>query len=404
VRHNIPYRALSLTSYFALSDIDIRINAREVFAVEELTWLINGSVSALGVGFLAFISREFGAKNYEAAAKASAQSVLAALTAGLLFTILPLSLSRQIPRWMQVDPAVEEDASLYFFILYCPMIFRSLMIICGTVLRACGDTRTPMLVNTGVNVLNAVGNFLMIYPARTLTLFGVSFTMPGAGLGVAGAALASAASITLGGLGMIAVLYAHPTVSPRGHSLKPDWAVLRPCLKVALPSALQRFTTSFGYVAFASMINGLGAISMAAHSIANTAESAFYIPGYGMQTAASTLIGNAYGQKNPKRMRELTRTMLILEVAIMILSGALLFFLAEPMMRLFTSDSEVISLGAAVLRMVAVTEPAYGVSIVLEGVFMGVGDTMAPFRFNVIGMWGIRIVGTFLMLKFLGLG
>ena len=61
---------------------------------------------------------------------------------------------------------------------------------------------------------------------------------------------------------------------------------------MALPNALQRFGTSLGYVAFASMINSLGEISTAAHTIANTVESAFYIPGYGMMTASATLAGN----------------------------------------------------------------------------------------------------------------
>ena len=69
---------------------------------------------------------------------------------------------------------------------------------------------------------------------------------------------------------------------------------------------LQRFGTSLGYVAFASMINALGEVATAAHTIANTVESAFYIPGYGMQTAAATLTGNAYGARDRERMRSLS--------------------------------------------------------------------------------------------------
>ena len=68
--------------------------------------------------------------------------------------------------------------------------------------------------------------------------------------------------------------------------------ILRPCLKVAFPNMLQRFGTSLGYVFFASMINSLGDISTAAHTIANTVESAFYIPCYGMQTAAIFVVLN----------------------------------------------------------------------------------------------------------------
>ena len=90
------------------------------------------------------------------------------------------------------------------------------------------------------------------------------------------------------------MLWRHQDISPRGQRLRPDPAVLKPCLRVAFPNMLQRFATSLGYVAFASMINALGETATAAHTIANTVESAFYIPGWGMQTAAATLAGNAW--------------------------------------------------------------------------------------------------------------
>ena len=98
------------------------------------------------------------------------------------------------------------------------------------------------------------------------------------------------------------------------------------------------------------MINALGTISLAAHSIANTVESAFYIPGYGMQTAAATLTGNALGAKDEKRMRQLARMLVAIEVALMVVSGGLLFAFAPGMMSLFTIDAAVIALGATVLR------------------------------------------------------
>ena len=186
--------------------------------------------------------------------------------------------------------------------------------------------------------------------------------------------------------------------------MKPDLAILRPCLKVALPNMLQRFGTSLGYVAFATMINSIGEVATAAHTIANTVESAFYIPGYGMQTAAATLAGKALGAKDKERMRSLTRMILPLEVFMMIISGGLLFIFAPNMMGQFSKSMEVILLGALVLRMVAVSEPFYGVSIIIEGMMLGVGRTMTPFVFNIAGMWGVRIVGTFLCTQVFGLG
>ena len=368
-----------------------------------VNWLVNSSVAAFGVGFLAQISQAYGAGEKERAHRAAAQSVVTVLILGVFFTGITLALSRRVPVWMRVDPSVRALASRYFFILYLPMLFRTATMIFGTVLRSVGDTRTPMRVGIGVNLLNVTLNFLLIYPRRTVRVFARSIPLWGAGLGVTGAAAASAAAFVFGGIAITLALYRHPEISPRGMSLRPDRRVLLPCMRIAFPNMLQRFGTSLGYVAFAAMINSLGALSTAAHTIANTVESAFYIPGFGMMTAAATLTGNAIGAGDRQRLRDQARIILLIEVALMVVSGSLLFAFAPAMVRIFSRDAAVILLGSTVLRMVACSEPFYGVSIVVEGMLQGAGKTVVPFFFNVIGMWGVRIVGTYICTQLLGL-
>jgi Na+-driven multidrug efflux pump len=152
------------------------------------------------------------------------------------------------------------------------------------------------------------------------------------------------------------------------------------------------------------MVNSLGEVSTAAHTIANTVESAFYIPGYGMQTAAATLAGNALGAKDEKKIRDLSRMILPIEIVLMIVSGSLLFIFAPDMMRIFSQSEEVVALGSTVLRMVAVSEPFYGFSIIVEGMMQGMGKTVMPFICNISGMWGIRIIGTFICTQLLSFG
>ena len=371
-----------------------------VGSTSTVNWLIGSTISAVGVGFLSYVSRACGAGDTKRANRAASQAVLAVLVCGIFFTVLTLGLSGQIPKWMQVDPSIQKLASQYFFILYMPMLFRTASIIFGTLLRSAGDTKTPMRVGLLVNVTNVILNFLLIYPSREI--FGIRIF--GAGWGVLGAAAASAIAFTLGGICITAAVWRHPIVSPRGQSLKPDWEVLKPCLKVALPNGLQRFGTSLGYVAFAAMINSLGDVATASHTIAITVESAFDIPGYGMQTASATLAGNALGAEDNRRIKDLARMILFIEVSLMIVTGSLLFLFAPNMMSLFSKDAAVITLGSIVLRMVAVSEPFYGVSIVIEGMMQGMGNTMLPFLFSISGMWGVRIVGTFVCTQLLGMG
>ncbi len=369
-----------------------------------VNWLIGSTISAVGVGFLSYISKALGADRQAAAKRAVSQAVLATFILGIFFTIVTVSLSGMVPVWMQVDPAIREMASRYFLILYLPMLPRTASIIFGTVLRSAGDTKSPMKIGLVVNLVNIILNLLLIYPVREVSLFSLHFTVWGAGLGVLGAAAASAAAFTTGGICITCVLWKHPLVSPRGQKFTPDMQILEPCMKVALPNMLQRFATSLGYVAFAAMINSLGEASTAAHTIANTVESAFYIPGYGMQTAAATLAGNAYGANDKERMKSLAAMFIPLETVLMIVSGTCLFLAAPVLMRIFSVNDTVIHLGASVLRMVAVSEPFYGFSIIVEGLMMGVGRTKAPFVYNIIGMWLIRIVGTFICTQLLGLG
>ena len=371
-----------------------------VGATTTVNWLIGSTISALGVGFLSFIAQAYGAKNREAASRAVMQAVLVTAVCGGFFTALTLGLSGVIPLWMRVDESIRELAGRYFFILYLPMLPRTATIIFGTVLRAAGDTKSPMKIGVWVNLINVVLNFLLIYPTRVIR----GITVPGAGLGVMGAAIASAAAFTFGGIAITVVLWRHPLVSPRGQRFRPDWDILRPCLRVAMPNMLQRFGTSLGYVAFASMINALGEVATAAHTIANTVESAFYIPGYGMQTAAATLAGNAWGAKDRRRLKDLSAMFIPIEVSLMVISGGALFLSAPGLMGIFSRSPEVIGLGTTVLRMVALSEPAYGFSIIIEGMMLGTGNTREPFVYNIIGMWGVRIMGTFICTAFLSGG
>ena len=375
-----------------------------VGATSTVNWLIGSTISAFGVGFLSYIAKACGAGDKAAAKRATSQAVMVVLLVGAFFTALTLAISGSVPVWMQVDERIQNLAAQYFFILYTPMLPRTAIIIFGTILRSAGDTKTPMKVGVVMNIINVILNYLLIFATHTVTVFGLSFTMPGAGMGVIGASLASAIAFTYGGIHLSVVLWRHPLVSPKGETLKPDMTILGPCMKVAFPNMLQRFGTSFGYVAFASMINALGEVSTAAHTIANTVESLFYIPGYGMQTAAATLAGNAYGARDSQRMKDLAAMFIPIEVILMIISGSALFASAPVLMDLFSNSEDVITLGSAVLRMVAISEPFYGFSIIIEGMMLGVGKTKQPFIYNIIGMWGVRIVGTWICTQLLPFG
>ena len=193
-------------------------------------WALLGMIWALGIGFLSFIAQAYGADDRARAARTSSQAVLAVLFSGTLFTVIPLLLSRRVPVWMHAAPEIQQVASQYFAILYMPMLARAASTIFGTALRATGDSKTPMRAGLAMNLVNVVLNFLLIYESRTVRALGLSIWLPGAGMGVIGAAIASAVSYAVGGVWITCALWKHPVISPRGQRLRPDWEVLRPCL------------------------------------------------------------------------------------------------------------------------------------------------------------------------------
>lgn len=330
------------------------------------------------------------------------QSVFLTLIVGLIETAVFVSISKFLPKWMGAERHIWEDAGNYFLIVSIPILFKAASTIFASALRAVKDTKTPMIVNLGMNVLNIVLNFILIYDTRTVFLGTKTVTIPGAGLGVIGAAVATAISVTLGGIVMFIAFLRNPRIHLWGHRIYYKREIMSQCVRIGIPVAMERCTTSLGHVVFTGLVTGLGTVAFAAHSIAMTAEQAFYIPGYGLQGAVSTVVGNAIGERDLKKMKRQSWMFIGTAFIVMIMMGALLFIFAPYVMAIFTKDSAVIAAGASALRIVAASEPIFGVMIMMEGIFHGAGDTKVPFISSLVCMWGVRICSTFIGVNFFG--
>lgn len=353
------------------------------------TWLINSVMSAIGIGFLAYIARAIGEKNEKKVQKAAGQTVLVTLAAGVILMAVTFVIAPFMPVWMGADEAIRSDATLYFICINAPMVFRAATIIFGAAIRSTGDTKSPMIVNLIVNLINIVLNYILIYPC---------------GMGAIGAGVSSAISFVAGGILMTKVLIKNQTLGVKKENIHLDRAVLAPIMAIGVPVMLNRIMSCSGYIVATSFVSSMATTVYAAHSIAITAEEIFYIPGYGMQAATSTLIGNAIGEQNKKKERSVILIAILVIFSVMCITGLLLFVGAEFMMRLFTTDPEVIQIGSRLLRIVAFTEPIFGTTAVMEGIYNGMGRTKYPFVVELISRWGVRIFGSFLVVRVFGLG
>lgn len=361
-----------------------RLGADATAAVSTTTtisWLVNSLSGAVGVAVLTMIATGIGAQKYNEVKRAAAQSVLLSVVIGGIITVVCVLLSPYIPGWMGVDESVREMSSQYFMIISLPMILKSFTIVLGAAIRATHDTKMPMVINLTANGLNVLLNYLLIY---------------GLSLGVKGAAIATAVSTGVAGIWMLAVFLRKEILKFDFSMLKPHKPTLAEAVRVGFPVLATNFTSCLGYVVFASMITGMGNVIFAAHSIAVTAEEFFYIPGYGLRNATQTLIGNSYGEGSHDKFKLTFRISMALTVIMMCLSGLLLYLLAGPLMSIFTSSKEVRDIGTMVLKMVAFSEPAFGILIEIEGIYYGLGKTKLPFAIETLSMWAVRILFTFL--------
>lgn len=369
-------------------------------------WLLNGLMNAAAVGFSVLVAREIGAGNLAHARDVVRQSILSTVIMGLTLTVVMQMIAGSLPYWMGAAMDVAPNAVIYMRYISAVFPFTMGMIVFSAIIRSSGDTRTPLLFNLLTNILNIIGNFLLIFPTRRLHLGGGSFIMWGAGMGVGGAALSSAIATSFSGICLFIALFVKD--HPARISWKGDWkfdaGLLKTVARLGTPVALERATLSFGQIALTKLVTGLGTVSLAAHHLANTAESITYLPPSGFSTAATTLVAQSLGNRDKELAKRYGKLCTVYGTILMTAMGILLYIFAPSLMRVFTKDTAVIELGAKVLRIEAFAEPFFGLSMLVFGVLRGAGDTKGPFLISIVGMWIVRLPLAWALVSFTGLG
>ena len=370
-------------------------------------FLLMGVMNATGLGFSVMVARKIGEGNHEEARTILRQSMLAVVAVGLGLTLLvELILAPNLPRWMGAEPDVLPHAITYFRVIGANYLLNTGMIMATNMLRCMGDTKTPLKFNILTNLVNVVGNFLLIYPTRQLTVAGLTFTMPGAGLGVGGAAGATALATAFSAVCLLSVLFLRkgPLQIALRDDYKPRPDIIKQAFHLGVPSFLERAVISGGQIVSTAMISGLGTAALAAHQLANSGESLCYMPIFGFSIAATTLVAQNLGAGDKERAFKQGAWSTWMSVAVMCTASAIMFALAPNIIDLFSNDASVIALGGRVLRIEAFAEPFFAIATVIAGVLRGAGDTRWPFYISLAGMWLMRVPIAFVLINLFGWG
>ena len=357
--------------------------------VSSSTWLLHGVLVGLYTALSIQIAQYLGADRQDDARSVLRQAMLFNVILGVGAALFGLGISPFLPGWLGADPSLRANATAYFAIWSAALPFTMAMGLYLSILRAAGNALTASLISVLVCVLDAIFNFFLINPTRTL--WGI--TVWGAGLGVPGAALGTALSNVIGGLLALTILLLRD--GPLCIRKPGSWKITRACLlnlwRVGAPLAAERAALSSAQVVLVRIVSGLGTVAIAANSLGVSAEGLCYMAGYGIQDAAIALIGQAVGANRKDMAKRFAWLCTGIGIGIMALSGMGLWVFAPALMGIFTADAAVIALGARVLRIEAFAEPMFGASIVASGAMQGAGDSTACFVLNLVSMWGIRL-------------
>ncbi len=356
--------------------------------VASSTWLFGGVTTAVSAGFSVQVAHRIGAGEDTEARTVVRHGLAAALTLAALLALLGLGICRQLPCWLGGGAEICADASAYFLTFSLMLPFSQLNSLTAGFLQCAGDMVTPSVLNAVMCGLDVVCNALLI----------PHFGVLGAGMGTALAcALVSLA------MGWCCCVRNAQLRLRRGeaHAFRPE--ILKKAFRIGAPVAVQEIAMNGAMVASTMILAPLGAAAIAANSFAVTAESLCYMPGYGVGSAATTLVGRSVGAGDAVQARRYGNICTALGGALMGCTGLLMMIFCPFVFRLLTPVAEVRTLAAQVLRIGLLAEPLFGVSIAAAGALRGAGDTLVPSLLNLGSIWIVRLGLALLLVGKLGL-
>ncbi|WP_433931048.1 MATE family efflux transporter [Sorangium cellulosum] len=394
-----------------------------------LTWTIVSIFSATSAGTLAVVARSVGAGDRAGAAAAVRVSLVFALALGSAVSLPLLVACGPLLRALfpQAGAAVIEQAAAYLGIVLPALPLAFVEAVAASALQGVGDTKTPLVVATLGNLVNVAVSAVLIFGHLGLPALGVR----GAAVGVActmatEALLLTAALLSRSGpLPLRAppaasaappVPFAAPPAASAAAPASPaaplaastprqaNAAALARVLRVAAPAFAERSAYHAGYMGFVAIIGLLGATAMAANQALIAIESVCFLSAEGFGIAAGSLMAQRLGARSP---RDAARVALIAALmAILALSafGALFALAPRPLLRAFSSDPELLALGARALPVAAVAQPFMAFATVMGMGLRGAGDTRTVLAVTLVSSLLLRLGGTWLFAVTLGHG
>lgn len=367
--------------------------AAAVGLVSTSTWILGGFCYANNSGFSVQIAHRCGARDFAGARKIFHRGLATVILASIALALIGFAVSGALPGWLGGESGIRSDASDYFRVYSLFLSTFQIAIFCQASLIASGNMKIPSITSMAMCLLDVLFNYIFIFVLD---------------LGVMGAAIGTGLATLCAGVFLLTYIFTRSEELRQkgrdcGTSREEAGKIYGRAFDISWPLWLQNVVTRGAYVAATVIVAPLGTVAIAANSFAIIAEGFCYLPGYGMQDAATTLIGQSLGAKRKDMARSFAKVTIATGASMMTFLAILMWAFAPQIMGLMSQDPEVIALGASCLRIEAWAELLYGVSIVAYGCCVGAGDTLVPSAINLLSMWIIRLGLALVLIPHLGL-
>jgi putative MATE family efflux protein len=345
-------------------------------------WLVQSIGLLVPTGATALLARAVGAGDYERADRVLRHALWLAAAIGALTTIVGIPLATAAIRLYGAEPAVVTLGAGFLTWLLAGNVPYVLTLVINASLRAEGDSRTPLVTGVLANVVNVALNFVLIYGYLGFPAFGVR-----------GAAMASS-------LAMVSQLAVQTVLLRRRRRrrgaarepMSPDRALFANLFKVGWPTAIEGLLFAVGILWFQRLVAGYGTEAVAAYSVGAAILSLAFLPGMGFAAAASALVGQHLGNRDPQAATRSGWRAAAGALVCLTVLGATIVTLAHPAAALFSRDQEVQDLVVLFIYILGAVLPLMAVEYAMGGSLRGAGDTFFPLAVVFTGLFICRLI------------
>jgi putative MATE family efflux protein len=378
--NNMVQVLYNLTDTFWLGKL-----GREELSAPGTSWPLVWFFMSLGMGFttagFAFVSQYVGAKKYDEANRSagalySMMMLFSAFVALFGIIIAPFALD-----FMNVTPEVYPYALSYIRIIFIGIPFSFTLFAFNFLLRAVGDTKTPVKINMFTIVLNIILDPILIFGW-------LGFPR----MGVIGAAVATMFSNSIGSIiGGYLLFKGKVGIHLTLKTLKPDWGFYKRIFKVGLPSSVGFSTDAFGFVVLTRIIYAYGTVAFATYTIANRLTNFMFAFANGISQAMGTMVGQNVGAEKYERAKEIAEKAMFTNFIILSIGTALVVIFRPQIFGFFIKDKAVLAESARFIKYFAFSLPFFGILAAVSNVFQSAGHTKKAMILGILRLWALRI-------------